>query len=141
MGYTTTYDPELFLITVGGKIIQAWTKCVVDRSEALWKYVPGGNGSGTRNKNSNKSGTVKITLEANSPDNLTFAEILEIDESLSTGKVPILIKNILKPTELASCIAWIQKTSPLDNSNTEQAVREWIFESGDISIKLAGTIV
>jgi hypothetical protein len=125
-GDGVTYSPEDVTVVFGPWQIRGFAKGTfveAKRTEEAWKMKHGLTRS-TRVLNPNKSGSVKVVLQADSPSNADLANALILDEKNKNGIFPVMVKD-LRGNEVASgAKAWV-RAYPAMGFNDEGPTREW----------------
>lgn len=137
-----TFDPGQVIVSVGGVPMSGYadgTFLSVDRDEQMFTKVVGADGTTTRVKSNNRSGTMTLTLKQSSPSNDVLSAFAALDESVNAGVVPILVKDLSGTTIFFSATGWIQKY-PTAEFAKEISNREWIFDLADIDVFVGGNI-
>lgn len=110
-----TYDPSEVIISVGGVPIGGFTDGTfveIARDEATWTKTVGADGTVTRGKTNNFSGTITITLKQSSPSNDVLSGFLVADELSNSGVVPILIKDLSGNSTFFTAQGWVTTFAP-----------------------------
>lgn len=134
------FDPKVFSIIVGGKIISGFadgTFVKVTRDENAFAKKVGVDGEGARAKSANRGGTVEITLMQTSASNDDLSGFAIADEISGTGVVPVLVKDGSGRTVCQATTAWVQKF-PDAEFGKEIGDRAWVLESDEINIFIGG---
>lgn len=136
------YRPDSVAVIVAGHIVEGFsdgTFVSVSRNENAFTLKVGNDGQPTRSKSPNKSGQIKITLQASSPSNDYLSALAIADEQTSAGAVPVLVRDGSGRTVVAALQAWVQKM-PTVEFGKEVSEREWIFESGAVTLNVGGSL-
>lgn len=131
-----TYDPAQVIITVGGIPMSGFadgTFLLVDRDENAFTKVTGADGTSTRVKSNNRSGTMTLTLKQSSPSNDILSGFAALDEISNAGVVPVLIKDLSGNSLFFSATGWVQKF-PASEFGKEINNREWILDLVDVDM-------
>jgi len=131
-----TYDPKSVVVTIGGVPMSGYadgTFLVVDRDENSFSKVTGADGTTTRVKSNNRSGTMTLTLKQSSPSNDVLSGFATLDELANSGVVPILIKDLSGNSLFFSATGWIQKF-PSSEFGKEINNRDWILDLVDVDM-------
>lgn len=140
IGQTYTYDPKLFSIIVGGKIISGFgdgTFIKLERNQQAFQLKMGTDGEGTRAKSNDLSGKLTITLMQSSPSNDDLSSFAAADQLANAGAVPCFVKDGSGRT-VASCeTAWVQKLPDSEFSNEAQT-RVWVLETAALVLFVGG---
>jgi len=76
-------------------------------------------------------------LQQTSISNDYLSGVLNLDKLSNTGKLPLMIKDMLGTTLLAWSQAWI-KTPPAVDMSKETGERAWVLDTGQIDIENFG---
>jgi len=131
-----TYDPKSVVITIGGVPMSGFadgTFLVVDRDENAFTKVTGADGTSTRVKSNNRSGSMTLTLKQSSPSNDVLSGFAALDELSNSGVVPILIKDLSGNSLFFSATGWVQKY-PSSEFAKEISNREWVLDLVDVDM-------
>lgn len=131
-----TYDPRQVNISVGGVPMQGFadgTFLLIDRDEDAFTKVTGADGTSTRVKSNNRSGTLTLTLKQSSPSNDVLSGFAALDELSNSGVVPVLVKDNSGTSIYFSATGWVQKF-PASEFGKEINNREWILDLVDVDI-------
>lgn len=131
-----TYDPASVQIVVGAAVMSGFTDGTfveVARDEATWTKAVGADGTVTRGKTNNRSGTVTITLKQSSPSNDVLSALLISDELTSLTVFPILIKDLSGTSIYFSAQGWVQQFA---NSTFGKDItdRTWTIATAEIDM-------
>lgn len=136
-----TYDPKSVIFTFRGVPLTGYapgTFVTVSRASDGVSLVVGSDGETTRVRSRNRSGTITLTLRAESPSNdVLTAAYLADEKGLATGRGPAGLTDLSGSSVVVSQDAWIQKLPDMgfgDSSGT----REWIFATGDLDMRPGG---
>lgn len=131
-----TYDPASVVISVGGVPMSGFadgTFLTVDRDENAFTKVTGADGTSTRVKSNNRSGTMTLTLKQSSPSNDILSGFAALDELSNLGVVPIIIKDLSGNSLFFSATGWVQKY-PSTEFAKEISNREWTLDLVDVDM-------
>lgn len=134
-----TYDSSQVVLTVGGAVISGFaegTFITVERDDQNFTKVIGADGTASRRKTTNRSGSLTLTLSQTSPSNDVLSALMVKDED-GSGVVPVLLKDNSGSTRIFSSAAWIQGMPTIEFSG-ELTNREWVIEMAYIEAELAG---
>lgn len=95
------------------------------------------NGSGTRVKSNDRSGTVTIHIPSSSGDNDTLTDFALLDEKSDSGSGPLLYKDLSGKTFFSAEVAYLKKIADAEFSN-EVTEREWVFATDDLKMYVGG---
>ena len=107
-----TYASDEVRIIVGGVPISGLadgTFVSVARDEQAFTKVTGADGTTSRAKSANRSGSITLTLSQTSPSNDVLSALAVADEETGAGVVPVLIKDGSGRSVHATDAAWVQK--------------------------------
>ncbi len=139
---TKTYDPGVVVITFGPWVITGYadgTFVKASRNEDTFKVYVGADGSPSRSRSRNKSGTIEVTLAQTSPSNDALASAAAADELLGTGIYPAMVKDLNGTTLVSAAEAWVRKPADVEEGK-EVAGRPWTIETGAMQIFAGGTV-
>jgi len=131
-----TYDPKSVVVSIGGVPMSGYadgTFLVVDRDEQAFTKVTGADGTSTRVKSNNRSGSMTLTLKQSSPSNDVLSGFTALDELSNSGVVPILIKDLSGNSLYFSATGWVQKF-PSSEFGKEINNREWVLDLVDVDM-------
>jgi hypothetical protein len=112
----------------------------VDRDENAFTKVTGADGTSTRVKSNNRSGSMTLTLKQSSPSNDVLSGFASLDELSNTGVVPILIKDLSGNSLFFSATGWVQKF-PSSEFGKEINNREWVLDLVDVDMFVGSNAV
>jgi hypothetical protein len=138
-----TYDPKSVVVTIGGVPMSGYadgTFLNVDRDENAFTKVTGADGTSTRVKSNNRSGSMTLTLKQSSPSNDVLSGFASLDELSNTGVVPILIKDLSGNSLFFSATGWVQKF-PSSEFGKEINNREWVLDLVDVDMFVGSNAV
>lgn len=135
MAQVKTYDSKQIAIIVGGIAMSGFAEgsmVKVSRNEDSWKLQMGTDGTPTRSKSNNKSGTITIALMQTSASNAVLSGFAQLDESsLNAGIVTVIIKDLNGATLWTGPQSWVKKPPEGDfESNAKE--RTWVLEAGEL---------
>ena len=131
-----TYDPKQVVVSIGGVPMSGFadgTFLLVDRDEQMFSKIVGADGTTTRVKSNNRSGTMTLTLKQSSPSNDVLSGFAALDELSNTGVVPVLIKDLSGNSIFFSATGWIQKYASSEFGK-EINNREWVLDLADVDV-------
>lgn len=135
-----TYDPADVIVTIDGNNINGYadgTFVSIERTEQTFTKVTGADGSTTRSKTNDRSGTLTLTLLQTSPSNEILSNILNQDEADNTGVVAVQVKERSSGSKFATGSGWIQGLPTIEYGN-EITTREWTIEMSEIKFNVSG---
>ncbi len=135
-----TYAADEVRIIVGGLPISGLadgTFVTIDRDEQAFNKVTGADGSTSRAKTANRSGSITLTLQQTSPSNDYLTGLMVADEQGSNGVVPMLVKDESGNTVAATGAAWVQQ-APSQEYSKEVSEREWVMDCARIDMFVGG---
>jgi hypothetical protein len=110
-----------------------------ERKEDGFTMHEGATGSVTRAANPGKTGTVTITVMAQSADNDALQAIADRDEQFRDGFGPLQCLDHSGGGELHASIAWIRKLPKWERAK-EPGQTQWVFDCADLEIKAKGNV-
>lgn len=134
----SNYDPQRVVGSFNGILFLGYmdgTFITADRAEDGFSTQIGATGDVTRVRNRNKSGTVTLTLQAQSPTNQLLSAIAAQDELFGTGTGALMVKDLNGTTLLLAQIAWIQKI-PATEFSDDASGREWVFACAELEMNV-----
>jgi hypothetical protein len=135
-----TYASDEVRVIVGGVPMSGFadgTFVTVSRDEQAFTKVTGADGTTSRSKSANKSGTITITLKQTSPSNDVLSGFMIADEQSNEGVVPVLIKDTSGRTIHSVSAAWVQQM-PDNEFGKEISEREWVMDCARIDSFVGG---
>lgn len=129
-----TYDPNMIQVIVGGAIIGGFadgTFVNVEYENDFFTKVVGADKLCTRVKQNDYSGLITMTLQQSSPSNDILSGFVVLDRTANSGIVPLLIKDLLGTTVIASAYGWVRKPPAVEYSK-EVSNREWLFDCAEL---------
>lgn len=142
MSGVRTYSPGEIVMTVNGVAMGGFadgTFITVARDEQSFTKVTGADGTVSRSKSNNRSGTVTLSLQQTSPSNEVLSALLAQDELDNSGVVPVLIKDNSGTARFFSGTGWVQGMPSVEYGK-EIANREWVVEMADMEFNVAGNL-
>lgn len=137
------YDPKQVTLTFKGYLITGYaegTFIQVARNEDSFETSVGADGKVTRVRKNDKSGTITVTLQAESPSNAVLSGFLLADELSGTGYGNVQVKDLNKVGLCAAPNAWVQKPADVENGDTA-GNREWTIACDELEISQGGAIL
>jgi len=131
-----TFDPKSVIVSIGGVPLSGFadgTFLTIDRDENAFTKVTGADGTSTRVKSNNRSGSMTLTLKQSSPSNDILSGFAALDEISNSGVVPILIKDLSGNSLYFSATGWIQKY-PTSEFSKDISNRAWVLDLVDVDI-------
>ena len=135
-----TYDPKGINVVIGGVPLTGYSKdsfVKVSRNEGLFTQYKGVDGTGSRAKNNNNSGTIEVTLAKTSASNDFLSALAAADEASGQGTFPVLIKDVNGTTKHVSVCAWVDKTAD-DEQAKDVTDRTWKITCDDLTMNDGG---
>lgn len=133
-----TYDPNYGTLTIDGNIISGFadgTFITISRNSDMWTLQVGTDGEGTRSKSNDKSGRFSFSLMQSSDSNRILSGVAFLDETLNNKAVPVQYKH--GDNIYIAETGWIVKY-PDSEFSREAGPREWIVETDNLLVQLAG---
>jgi hypothetical protein len=137
-----TYAPDEMTLVVGGVVMSGFadgTFITVSRDEQAFNKVTGADGTVSRAKTANRSGTLALVLTQTSPSNDVLSGFMIADELANQGVVPVLLKDKSGRTVVFSSAAWVQQSPDAAFSKNIEN-REWTLDCGRLEIFIGGNI-
>lgn len=131
-----TYDPTKVSIAVGSTIMVGKgesTFVASARNGDGYTLKVGADGKYTRSKNADKSGTITVTLLADSEVNDALDKIAVSDEDFGTGIVPISVNDNNGTARAKLPFGWVKKIPDLERQK-EMGEVTWTFEGGSLEL-------
>lgn len=126
-----TYNPKKVAVILGGAIMSGFAEgefVSVTMDEDQWELKVGTDGEGTRSKQNNDSGTVKVMLMQSSDSNIVLQALWNADKLSDSGLFPLLIKDNSGKSLYMAEQAWIQK-QPEAKFAKGVETREWTIRT------------
>lgn len=142
MAILGSYDPGRIVASFGPNILSGYADgsfITATRNSDTFTSSVGADGSVVRVRSRDKSGQIKIVLQAESPLNDILSALAQADEILGTGVLPFGIKDILGTTLITASQAWIMKIPEIDYSK-DAGTREWIFECSELEVFVGSSV-
>jgi len=140
MSQVKTFDPKEVQVVFGEAILSGFAEgsmVTAERDADSWSKYTGVDGEIARAKSNNRAGSVTVRLSQTSSSNDVLSSIMVEDEVANAGMRPIMIKDGLGTTLIASEYAWIRKPPAVEEGG-EIGEREWIFDTGEMDIFVGG---
>lgn len=135
-----TYDPSKIVMTLGSIIVSGYADgefVKASRDADAFTKVVGTDGEVTRTRSLNRAGSATFTLAQTSATSDLLAALAAVDEADGVGVVPLLIKDLNGATLFAAGEAWVRKV-PEIGFGKDQTPREWIIDTGPVSVFVGG---
>ncbi len=129
MGRVYTYSPEDVAVTVGPALITGFAEdsfISCEREEDSFTKTVGCDGTVTRTRNPNRSGSITITLSQSSPANDVLAAAAMKDEIDGSGVVPVMVKDS-NGTTIVAGRGWVKKPANVEFGKAA-GNREWVLD-------------
>lgn len=140
MAYTKTYSPQTVTISAFGRTLTGWNSVKVTRAEDAFSTVISADGTGSRTRNANLSGTIEIVCPQHSAANAILSAQALLDEQGGDGTGSVSITDLATTGALAFAEhAWVQKPADFERQKEQQDVT-WTLGSDRIQIKHAGLV-
>lgn len=148
-----TYDPKQVTVLIGGFPIWGFAEgsfVKIVRSSNSFEKVQGCDGVVSRQRTSDFSGELTISLQQTSVSNDFLSALSIADEQSGAGVIPIIISDSLRSsvgstlqngtsgTTYVSAHAWIRKPADAGFSS-DLSNREWVFDLADVDMLTLGT--
>lgn len=134
-----TYQPKLVAVSVNGLVLSGYadgTFVTVERAEDSWAKVVGADGTVTRSRNPDISGSVTLTLKGSSPSNDVLTALLSKDEIDGSGVFAVIVKDN-SGTTLCAGRGWIRRPPNVEFA-VEVGNREWAFDLSELTMIVGG---
>jgi len=131
-----TYDPGEVLVLIAAIPISGFsdgTFVRVERSSDAFTKIEGVDGIISRSPNTDRSGTVSITLSQTSPSNDFLYGLAIADELSNAGVVPIFIRDRSGRSIFVSGFGWIRKVPSMEYSKSDSN-REWMIDAVNLNM-------
>lgn len=135
-----TYAADAVQIIVGGVPISGLadgTFVNIERDEQAYTKTTGADGTTSRARTGNRSGSITLTLQQTSPSNDVLSGFLVADEAGDQGVVPVLVKDTSGRTLCYASAAWVQQM-PSQDFAKEVNEREWTLDCARIDAFVGG---
>lgn len=135
-----TYSAEAVEVIVGGFSMSGLadgTFVSIERDEQAYNKITGADGTVSRSRTGNRSGTITLTLQQTSPSNDVLSGLMIADEATDAGVVPCLIKDTSGRTLHYVSAAWVQQM-PTQEFGKEISEREWVLDCARIDAFVGG---
>jgi hypothetical protein len=129
-----TYNAKDLVIIFGIHTVEGFgedTKVTVERNADSWTMKTGVDGTVTRSKSNNKTGTITINLMQTSESNDFLSAIAITDELSSAGVLPVLVKDNNGTSLHTGLEAWIRKPTNSEYA-LEAGEREWVIDVAEL---------
>ena len=133
-----TYDFNKVDIIFGTRALTGFengSSITAERAEQSFTKKVDIDGSVTRSRSNDLTGTITFSLAQFSEDNSYLQNIMNLDERTGAGVFPIKIVDKSNPNNelVVSLEAWIQKPASR-TFEMESAAREWVIECADMNL-------
>jgi hypothetical protein len=131
-----TYASDTVQVIVNGVPVTGYadgTFVKVARTKPGFTMVVGADGSQSRSRTADKSGTIEITLLQTSPSNDVLSAQAEADELLGIGQGTCLVKDGSGTTLCAAANSWVEKFPDIE-FDKEIKERVWVIACGNLKI-------
>lgn len=139
-----TYAGDEVAVIVGGFAMEDMSQegdfLVVSDTGPRYIKKTGIDGQTTRSKQSDRSGTVTLRLNAASVSNKVLTAFAEADDVKNQGVIPIMIKDGSGEDITVTETGWIESI-PDVAYGAQSGIREWVFDCSDLARFLGGTKV
>ena len=136
------YDPKQVLASLGGVPITGYSEgsfITVAYDEDHYNLTIGADGIGTRSKNNNLAGTIKIKLQRTADFNATLTAMVLADRyNQNSGIRPFILKDGLGNDLHSAAKCWVQKTADAEYAK-ESADTEWTIRTDAMDMFLGGS--
>jgi hypothetical protein len=135
----STYNPKNVIATVGGKVITGFaqdTFVTAERDEDAISTAVDITGKVTYIENNNEQGTIKLTLQQNSPSNKILTDYANQKKAFA---INITDTSFSKEVGCGGSEARVIKIPELSRGN-DLANREWIIKVSKLEFKHQSTV-
>jgi hypothetical protein len=140
-----TFDPGIVAVWFGPTLITGFmdgTVIKASRVNKSFNMKVGVDGTATRSKSNDRSGTIEVTLQQSSMSNDILSAIMQADENFAAAGVspsilPLLVVDNSGRTKLSALTAWISKPADVEFGH-DVLGRTWIFETNDLEMAIGG---
>ena len=135
-----TYDPKKIILTFRGILVRGYaggTFINVNREADGFTKSVGASGDVTRVRSNDRSGTVAVTLQAESPANDALSAVAIADELTGDQTGALLLKDLNGTTLIRAEAAWIRKFPEFEYAD-EGGNREWMFDCAELEMLVGG---
>jgi hypothetical protein len=138
----STYDPTRVVVTFQGQQIIGFaegTFVTAEFDEDSFTKAVGSDGRVIRSRNPNTSGSVTVTLMADSPSNDILSAAARQDRTLGTGFGALSITDANGTTLVTAPSAWVRKLPAATfGKEASDANREWVFDVASMDVHIGG---
>lgn len=137
---THTYNSSLVKISFRNVLLGGYVDgdfLSIEQNAEDWTLTVGADGESARAASNNASGRVTLSLQATSASNDVLSAFRNEDKLTGNGKGPLMIKDLSGRTVAFAADAWIVG-APSAAFGRDVGTREWVFESGDLSVQIGG---
>lgn len=134
------FDPKKYVIYFNNVKVEGYadgTFINVARSTETFTKSVGADGQVTRVRSNDRSGMATVTLQAESPTNKRFSDLIALDEEFGTGWGVFMMKDLNGETVAISKAAWITKPADIE-VGTDAGSREWSIELERLDVVVGG---
>jgi hypothetical protein len=135
-----TYNSASVSLIVGAKLISGFADdsfVTVEQMNDSWSDMAGTDGFVTRSYNTDKRGTVTITLSQSSPSNDDLMAMLTADELTGAGALPLLLRDASGSTVCSAASSWIVKPAQVEFGRNVTN-RQWQIRCAVLSMFVGG---
>lgn len=132
MAEVYTYSSEKVIIALGSHVVSGYADdsfVGVEPAGDGTTMKVGCDGSVNRSISPNKSFTIKIALQQNSPTNEFLENQYEKDQKNADGSFPVIIKDLMGNEQFSTDVAWVTKPAAWGRGK-EATNREWELACG-----------
>ena len=127
---------------LGGHTVAGYadgTFITVARNNQMFTLQSGASGETSRSKSNDFSGTIELQIMQTSLTNEWLQTKATLDEVSNGGKFAVGLIDGNGTTVVTAVEAWVQQ-QPSTEFGKELSERTWIIETGELIMKLGGTI-
>lgn len=137
-----TYDASQVILAVNGSVIGGYadgTFIEIVRTSASFTKVVGADGTTSRAKTNDISGTITITLAQTSPSNDVLSQLQEQDLLQNNAIVPVVMEDLSGSSILFTGTGWVEGL-PRTAFGKDISNREWVIHLSSMQLSIAGNL-
>lgn len=137
-----TYDASQVVIVVNGNAIGGYadgTFIELERELESYTKVVGADGTTSRAKTNNLSGSITITLAQTSPSNDVLSALHDQDQTDNTAIFPIIVKDMMGNSQMFSGTGWVEGL-PKTDYGKDIANRQWKIHVSHMQYEITGNL-
>jgi len=137
-----TYDASQVVIVVNGNAIGGYadgTFIEVERELESYTKVVGADGTTSRAKTNNLSGSITLTLAQTSPSNDILSALHDLDQADNTAIFPVIVKDMTGQSQMFSGTGWVEGL-PKTDYGKDIANRQWVIHVSHMQYAVTGNL-